>query len=145
MLLSLFFYVPIESVSLYQWFKNTNSNTKSVNKLKLKKNYFILSLLIAAILSFILSYILFLKHDKLPLLDGFITIFSILASILTMQRVIEQWIIWTMVNILTCIMWIILVLQGSPSIPTAILWGIYIILGIKFYFDWRKEINLNQQ
>lgn len=143
--LSLFFYVPIESMSLYNWFKNTNSNTKSIYKLELKKQSFILYMIFAIILSIALSYILFLKHDRLPIIDGFITIFSILASILTLKRVIEQWIVWTIANILTFSMWMILVFQGSSSISVVVLWGIYVILGIKFYFDWKKEINSNRQ
>ena len=139
--LSLFFYVPIESMSLYEWFKNTNSKTKSVKKLKLKRKTFILYMLAAFILSVILSCILFLKHDKSPILDGFITIFSMVASILTLKHVLEQWIVWTVANILTFSMWVILIMQGSKSIPVAILWGIYVVLGIKFYFEWKKEVK----
>ncbi len=141
LMLSLLYYLPVESLSLYQWMKNTNSETKSIYKTKLKIKTFVLYLVLAVILSLILSYILYLKQDKLPLLDGFITIFSILAAYLTLIRVIEQWIVWTIANILTCTMWVILILQGSKSIPVAILWGIYVYLGIKFYFEWKKEVK----
>ena len=139
--LSLFYYLPIESLSLYKWFKNTNSETKSIYKTKLKTKTFLLYITLAIFLSLILSYILFIKKDALPLLDGFITIFSILAAYLTLIRVIEQWIVWTVANILTFSMWVKLIFQGSNSIPVAILWGIYVVLGIKFYFNWKREIN----
>lgn len=141
LMLSLLFYVPIESLSFYKWMKNTNSETKSVYKDKLKIKTFLFYLISAVILSLILSYILYLKHDKLPLLDAFITIFSILASYLTLIRVIEQWIVWSIANVLTFSMWVILILHGSKSIPVAILWGIYVYLGIRFYFEWKREVK----
>lgn len=137
--LNFFYYVPIETLSLIKWYKNTNPETKSVIKLKLKKRDFFLYLSAAIILSLILSYILLLKHDKLPLIDGFITIFSILGAYLTLRRVIEQWIIWTTVNLLTIAMW--LITGDFSSIFVAILWFIYLIAGIIFYFQWRKDIN----
>ena len=139
--LSLFYYLPVESISLYMWMKNTNSKTKSIYKTKLKTATFGMYMLLAIFLSVILSYILFLNHDKLPIFDGFITIFSILAAYLTLIRVIEQWIVWTIANIMTFAMWIILIIHGSASFAVAILWGIYVVLGIVFYFQWRKEID----
>ena len=134
--LNLFYYVPIETASLIKWFQNTNPETKTVNKLKLKKREFILYLFGATILSLVLSYILFINHDKLPLFDGFITIFSILGAYLTLRRVVEQWIVWTIVNFLTVVMWI--VVGNFSSIFVGLIWLIYLVCGIVFYFQWRK-------
>ena len=141
--LNFFYYVPIETMSLFKWYKNTNPKTKSVNKLKLKKSEFILYVFIAVIISLILSYILYIKHDKLPLIDSVITVFSILGAYLTLKRVIEQWIIWTIVNFLTVVMWFIV--GNFSSIFVIVIWFIYLISGIVFYFQWRREIgdNLN--
>ena len=137
--LNFFYYVPVEILSLIKWFKNTNPKTKSVVKLKLKKKSFILYLLSASIISLVLSYILFLNHDKMPLIDGFITIFSILGAYLTLKRVIEQWIVWTIVNFLTIVMW--LIIGSNGSIFVVLLWFIYFIAGIVFFFQWKKEIS----
>ena len=136
--LNFFYYVPIETMSLIKWFKNTNPDTKTINKLKLKKTEFLLYLLGAVILSLILSYVLSLNNDKLPLFDGFITIFSILGAFLTLKRVLEQWITWTVVNFLTIVMW--LIVGNFSSFFVVMIWFIYFIAGIIFYFQWRKEI-----
>ena len=105
-----------------------------------KRDFLILTSL-CTIISLIVSWVLYLQKDSLPLLDGFIAIFSIFGAYLTMKRALEQWIVWSVVNLLTVNVWIILILQGSNSIPTFILWFCYLILGIKFYFDWKKELN----
>ena len=113
--LSLCYYLPFESLSLYKWFKNTSPETKSIIKKKLKTETFWLCIILATIASLLLSYILFLKHDKSPVLDAFITAFSMIATYLTLIRVIEQWIVWSIANILTFTMWVILIIQGSKS------------------------------
>ncbi len=139
--LNLFYYVPIETMSFFKWYKNIDTKTKSVIKLKLKKIEFFLYLIFAIILSLVFAYILFLKQDKLPLFDSFITVFSILGAYLTLKRVIEQWIIWTIVNFLTVAMWFIV--GNFSSIFVIVIWFIYLISGIVFYFRWRKEMSDN--
>lgn len=141
-LLNFLYYLPMQFISLYKWYKNTDLKKKTVKKTSLGLKKFLFFCLIGLLAGLITTYILFLNHDKSPILDGFIMIFSILGMYLTLLRAIEQWIIWTIVNFMTLLMWVILILQGSSAIPVAILWGIYLILGIKFYWDWKKELRL---
>ena len=144
-LLSCFCYLPIETISLYKWIKHTNPETKSVSKVKLGKVKFSIYLVICLILSGILSYFLYVNSDKSPILDSIVTIFSILGSYLTMKRTQEQWIVWTIVNISTIIVWLMLSKENSGSVAIIILWLTYLFFGIKYYFDWKKEVKFNQK
>ena len=144
-LLSCLCYLPIEALSLYKWIKHTNPETKSVFKIRLTRKKFCIYFLVSLILSVILSYFLYLHSDKSPFLDGIITIFSILGSYLTMKRAIEQWIVWTIVNISTIIVWFMMLKENPESIAILVLWFVYLAFGIKYYFDWKKEISSNQQ
>ena len=138
-LLNFLYYIPIQIISLFNWKKNTEKNT--VLKTKLQRKVFLAYLLISTTVSLIASYVLYLNHDKSPILDGFILIFSILGAYLTLKRTIEQWIVWTTVNALSFIMWIILIINGSKAIFSAVLWFLYLILGIVYYFKWKRELG----
>ena len=60
---------------------------------------------------------------------------------LTVRRAIEQWIFWLIVNLLSFLMWLDLALQGERVISTVIMWGVYLILAIYFYINWKKELK----
>ncbi|MBR2069481.1 MAG: nicotinamide mononucleotide transporter [Candidatus Gastranaerophilales bacterium] len=143
-LLNFLYYIPLQIISLFKWIQNTDTKTKSIKKVKLSKRILIISFLSALILTVILYYFLKMSGDNQPVLDSIVTIFSILGMYLTMQRALEQWFIWTIVNLATLIIWIIALIQGMKVYATVLLWLIYLILGIIFYFQWKKEISSNQ-
>ena len=138
-ILNFFYYIPIQILSLIKWHENTNKNTKSVYKTELSLKKFLLYVIAALILSCILSLILYFRHDTSPVFDGFITVFSVLGAYFTFLRTVEQWTIWTIVNILTVVMWIIL-----NNFVIVLLWLLYLILGIIFYLKWKKEIKSDE-
>ena len=78
-------------------------------------------------------------------MDSLITGFSILGQYLTVKRCIEQWYIWSIVNFISVIMWLIVCLNGANYMATLIMWVIYFILGIYFYFKWKKELVIVNQ
>lgn len=63
------------------------------------------------------------------------------AMYLTVKRCIEQWVAWTIVNVTSCIIWTEIVIAGGDTYATALSWLIYSVLGIYFYFRWRKELK----
>ena len=91
--------------------------------------------------AFLLSIILIFLKGATPYIDSVTTIFSIFGQILTVKRCIEQWIMWIIVNLASLIMWIELVMQGSKSISTIIMWVVYLIMGIYFLIEWKKEVK----
>lgn len=139
--LNIIYYIPIDFIGFFQWKKNTNQKTKSVYKLSLDKKKSLILFILAIIVSSIFAKILFVLNDKSPLFDSFITIFSILGAYLAIKRALEQWLAWAIVNLLTVIMWVILIIQGSKTYMVAFLYLIYLILSIVFYIQWQKEIK----
>jgi len=70
-------------------------------------------------------------------------VFSALAMYLTVKRCFEQWFVWTMVNILSVMMWFDLFVKGEKIFSVFAVRIIYFILGIYFFYKWKKEqINL---
>ena len=85
--------------------------------------------------------ILWYFNDKSPVFDGITTVFSVIGMYLTVKRCIEQWVAWIIVNGLSSFMWLGLILQGTKAYSTLLMWIVYFILGIYFFFVWKKEMS----
>ncbi len=138
--LYMLYYIPMQVIGFFKWNCNLKENKKEIIKTKLqKKDAMILSVVIV-MLTLICISILYLTHDKSPVIDGITTIFSVAGMYLTVKRCFEQWLIWIIVNGLSAIMWINIALSGERVYSTVLMWVVYFILAIYFYKSWKKEI-----
>ena len=134
------YYIPMQILGFFQWNKNLKKNysiivkTRLSNKLRLK--YLFFTILFSLICIFIMKYF----SDSRPILDGITTVFSIAGMYFTVKRCIEQWIAWMIVNTFSFLMWLIIALQGERVFSTVIMWGVYLVLAIYFYYQWKGDI-----
>jgi len=140
LLLSFGYYFPMEIIGIFSWKKHLKKENQEIQKTFLPYKNRILLGIITIVLALIFSFILKFFNDKFPFLDGFITILSITGMYLTVKRCIEQWVVWTLVNLLSVILWFVIFIQGGRTFATLLMWLIYLFLGIYFYFQWHKEI-----
>ena len=125
MLLYLCYYIPMQILGIFKWKQHLKQESKEIVKIKLNLNEQIIISIIGIII------------------DGITTFLSILGMYLTVRRAIEQWIVWTIVNGLSFIMWLDLVLfAGTKAYSTVLMWAVYFILAIYFFFEWKKEIKI---
>lgn len=75
-----------------------------------------------------------------PYWDGAIAVLSVAAQILMTRRFIENWHWWIVVNIISIPLYVIKELR-----PTAILYGLFLILAIAGLLEWRRAARLMQQ
>jgi nicotinamide mononucleotide transporter len=78
-------------------------------------------------------------------LDSTTTILSVTAMILTVKRCIEQWVIWTIVNIISIIMWLKVYLENGNSAASLLMWCIALANGIIFFITWSRELEPEEQ
>jgi nicotinamide mononucleotide transporter len=79
-----------------------------------------------------------LSTQVYPYLDAFITAFSIVATWMTAKKIIQNWIFWVIIDGLA------IVLYGSRGYYLiALLYGIYTILSIIGYLQWKKRISIS--
>lgn len=141
LLLYLCYYIPMQTLGIFQWKKNLKNSAPEIIKTKLSKKEFIIISFFTIIATTLTILSLYHFKASSPVLDGITTIFSIVGMYLTVKRCIEQWLVWIVVNFLSTIMWLNLVLHGTQAYSTVIMWCVYFIAAIYFYFEWRKEVK----
>lgn|SRR5574344_385057 len=137
--LHLFYYFPMEIIGIYQWNKHLKKETKEIIKTKLPQKEFLKFNVLILIFTPILYFIFTRIGDNCPFIDAFMSVLSIFAMILTVKRCSEQWILWTIVNILSVLMWFSVFSQGEKIFAILMVRIIYLILGVYFFIKWKKE------
>ena len=89
----------------------------------------------------IYTFILHMLNGRSPVLDSATTVLSVTAMILTVKRCIEQWVIWTIVNILAIVMWLQVYLENGNSAASLLMWCIALANGIIFFITWSRELE----
>ena len=139
--LGLYGFFALHLFYYFNWKKNTDSVTKEVIKTALSNKERILFLSITTFVTIITIIILKKIGDSSPVLDGIITVFSLLGMYFSVKRCFEEWFVWAFVNFLSVIMWFSVYLQGGGVFSIFLKRIIYLILGIYFFCKWYREVK----
>ena len=134
------YYFPMMFVGLFFWKKHLDRN-REIFKTKLNfKGRIILGCASAA---GIVIYALVLKFigGRTPGLDSLTTVLSVAAMVMTVKRCVEQWFLWTVVNIASIAMWLKVYLNEGGAVASLLMWCIALANGIIFYVQWSKEVE----
>ena len=74
-----------------------------------------------------------------PYLDAFTTIFSLMATFMVAKKVLENWIYWIVIDLLS-----IQLYAHRDLNLTAVLFALYTVIAVVGYFRWRKAFRLQQ-
>jgi nicotinamide mononucleotide transporter len=132
-----FFYLVMAIVGYINW-NNKNQNSEVAIK-NLKPKEWILGLLICGVISFTMAF--WFKQNttaKLPWLDAPVTIFSVWATWLVIKKVLENWLLWIVIDSVA----IYIYMQRELKV-TAYLYALYTFLAILGYFKWKKEQQIS--
>jgi nicotinamide mononucleotide transporter len=116
----------------YFWLRKKEVNEKPVGSLR--SGQWALVVAAIAVLSILLG--LFLKHftdTDVPYADGFCTAMSFVAQILLTRKILQNWLLWIVVDL--C--YIPLYIYKSLNL-SAVLYALLVALAIKGYLDWKK-------
>ncbi len=129
-----FMFIILAIYGWINWLRKTLKPKQAVTNINLF--FLILYFVIAVALSFVFYYLLknFTKSD-VPFADAVLTSLSVVASIMTAKKQIENWLVWIAVDIA----YVFLYLNKSLAI-TAVLYGIITLLAVHAYFQWKREI-----
>ena len=121
-------YVIVGVVGYVKW-KNESDKSRVLSQGQ-KVVIYLVALFISLGLGFGTSY----TNQSMPYLDAFITVFGIVATYLTSEKHIENWVIWIIVNTLS-----ILLFTQQGLYMSAVLFGVYLLLSITGLIRWNNE------
>lgn len=131
-------------MSIFGWW-NWNNNAKEATDVKKKveisrwplKNHFI-ALIVGGFLAVLLGYFWTWMNAALPYADAFTTSFSIIATVMVTQKIIENWIYWIIID-LACI---VIYLERELYLFT-FLFLIYTVIAFFGYLNWKRQLSSN--
>ena len=136
------YYLLMAVYGWFYWHKNTHSNTHSdSNKLlysqwTLKRHCSIIFLL--TLVSLVLGWIMATYTPaNFPYLDSATTVFAVFATYLITQKVLENWLYFIVIDLVSIYLYV-----EKGLIPTAALFGSFVILAVYGYWQWRKQYQL---
>jgi nicotinamide mononucleotide transporter len=128
-------------VSLYGWYhwkfgaKSKKQDDLKISRINLKTA--IILMLVTVLLFVIIAYILENFTDStVPYWDSFTTAASFVATWMLARKIIEHWIVWIIVDAISLGLYLF-----KGLYPTVILFGVYTVLAILGYIEWRRKLR----
>ena len=139
------YYLPMGVVGWFAWKKHMDDSTGEVVKkrLQLKKGILIYAATGLAIVLY--GMVLAALGGSLPYVDSMSTVVSVVAQILSIWRLMEQWVLWIVVDIVTVLMWAKDFAEGGETIATLAMWSIYLINAVIMFVRWYLEASRNEK
>lgn len=138
-ILHLAYYFPMEIMGFFAWKNHLNPDTNEIIKEKLTHNELLVMICVIAISTLFMYWFFLYINDKSPFVDAFMTVLSVAGMILTVRRSIEQWVVWTGVNILSVMLWFDAYVAGEKIFSVFLVRIIYLVLGVYFFIKWKKQ------
>jgi nicotinamide mononucleotide transporter len=122
----------------YYWTFGKTTNLAAERKVSTlsNKNWLVI-IVLQIVLSVVVGYLLDIKTDTdVPYIDGFCTVGSFIAQYLLTRKILENWIIWIVVDIVYIPLYI-----HKNLLATAVLYFIFLFIAAKGYIDWKKSMK----
>lgn len=132
-------------MAIYGWFCWRNNPKKANNETPLVVNEKAISFHITAVLACaVLSVALGIFMDRVtpthfPYLDAATTVFSLFATYLVTQKVLENWLYWIVIDLVSIYLYV-----EKDLLPTAFLFGFFTLFAGYGYLKWRKCLSTEQ-
>ncbi len=126
------FYVVMALVGWFTW-KKTESEKHSIKTWSWSYHFW--NILLSGIIALILGYLFDLYTEQAnPYADAFTTCFSLLATFMVTKKILENWIYWVVIDIVS----IFLYAQRGFQL-TAFQYAVFTILALIGFFSWWKQ------
>jgi nicotinamide mononucleotide transporter len=125
------FYLLMAIYGYFQW--NENDRKLKITQWTIRKH--ILLITIGAIITFLMGfYFATFTSSKMPIVDSFTTVFSIIATYMVTKKVLSNWLYWIVIDAVS------IYLYFSRDLHlTSLLFFVYTIIAVFWYFSWLKQ------
>ena len=112
------------------WKKSPNKKQLDIKELSIGNH--VLILFVGIIFTLVLGYILTIHTQaKLPLLDSFTTVFSIIATFMVIKKILENWLYFIAIDLVSIYLY-----NNRDLQQTAMLFALYTIIACIGYYNW---------
>jgi nicotinamide mononucleotide transporter len=134
-------YLVLSIYGWYQWLYGGENRTElHVSRLTPRLGAILLG--IGATGSLALGTLLHRTTDAaLPYLDSTLSVFSLVAQYLMTRKVMENWIIWIVLDVVYVAVFVWL----KPLYPTAVQYAVFLVLAAMGFVEWRRSWRERQR
>nr|WP_320118452.1 nicotinamide riboside transporter PnuC [uncultured Marinifilum sp.] len=135
-----FYYVFISIYGWIIWSYGSNQIKEELPVTHLSRKLFVTLFAVSMAIYVVISYVLVNFTDaSLPYWDAFTTALSIVATWMLARKILEQWLVWVIVNAVSLGLYIY-----KGLYPTSILFFFYTVLAIIGYLQWKKDMLVSR-
>ncbi len=137
-ILCLFLYMPVTIYGLFAW-KKTQQHEGAIKAQKLSKNWRFALILGIGVLTY--ASALFFKEIKTNFLwaESFNFVIFIVAFILQVLRYVESYVLMTLGNIVSVIVWFCIFQISTESLVQLFTTILYLFIGMYYFKHWNKS------
>ncbi len=130
------YYVVISIYGWLLWSHGNNNVKEELPVVSINRSLFFTLCLASVIIYILISYVLVNFTDgALPYWDAFTTALSIVATWMLAKKIIEQWLVWVIVNGVSLGLYFY-----KGLYPTSVLYFFYMSLSLVGYIQWKKDL-----
>lgn len=130
-----FYYMFMAVYGFMLWKKDASGEQLAISRWRVKKHIFII--LFGVLGSIALGYLSqTYAGAKFAYLDAFVMVFSMIATWMLANKILENWIYWMIIDSAAIVLY-----WKSGYLATIILFVLYVILAFYGYASWRKAFN----
>ncbi len=131
------YFLPMQFLGLYLWRKNIDpaKTADDVRARWLTWRERWLWLVLSAVGTYLYALVLARLGGNLPAFDSASTVLSVIAMVLMVRRVAEQWILWIAIDVVSIYLWLVVLDEGGTEVSMVVMWTAYLVNAI--YGMWR--------
>ena len=131
------FYLFMAFYGLLCWKKKEGNTSVVIKEWHINKHITII--IIGLCITFLAGFYFSTYTDaRMPVVDSFTTIFSVFATYMVINKVLENWLYWIVIDVTSIYLY-----NERGLDQTAILFILYTIIAFFGYFSWNKRISTN--
>lgn len=137
-MLNAFYYIPMNFVGFYLWSRHKDEESGDVEGKMLTPKQLVILLVTVVVVVLVYWQILSRIGGQLALIDAMSTVFSVVALIMQVARYAEQWLLWIIVNVVSVVMWVLLLGKDPSAVTMVVMWAAYLMNSVYGYINWKK-------
>lgn len=130
-----FFYLIMAIVGWYKWKYNNAKSAQSKKIIQIPLKLHLINIFVSSITTFIAGFFLSkYTNAAAPYIDAFTTVFSLYATWMVAQKVLENWLYWIVIDLVSFFLY-----SSRELYLTGLLYILFTILSIYGYISWKKS------